>query len=258
MSEFKRWALRNLTSLVQTFHENGYLLVRGALEPAQVERLREGVLRAFAEPEDGYGAIIRVQLFERGEVFEETIDQPGIVEIAEAILGDDCHLTAHAAALTKPGETISEWHVDDTVRFPIPEGLTLPPEIPMPCTSLTVIYYLVDVPDELGPTQFVPKSHRSGRHPPPDDPRPTYKEQVPVSAAGASGDAVIYHHQLWHRGGPNLTRDGRRVTLHISYGCRFIAQRFYPFINYRMPERVLNRADPRRRRLLGVHPRGDD
>jgi hypothetical protein len=40
------------------------------------------------------------------------------------------------------------------------------------------------------------------------------------------------------------------------YGRRFIAQRFYPFVNNRMPEAVLERAGPRRRRLFGLHPAG--
>ena len=253
---FEKWVAENLENLVAELHENGYLILRGALPPEQVERLREGVIRAFEEPDDGYGQIIRVQMFERGELFEEVIDQPGVIDLVEAILGPECHLCAQAAASTSPGNTIAEWHVDDAVRFPVPQGVKLPPEIPMPCTSLNMIYYLVDVPKELGPTQFVPKSHRSGYEPEPYDPNPTYEGNTQIWAEGKAGDLVVYHHQVWHRGGPNTA--GRRLTLHASYGCRFIAQRFYPFINYRLPEEILARANPRRQRLLGVHPRGDD
>lgn len=258
MPDFARKVPDNLNSLIAEFYENGYLILRSALSSKQIKQLHDGVLKAFDEPEDGYGPIIRVQMFERGVIFEEVIDQPGVIDLVEAILGDDCHLVAHAAALTSPTNTISEWHVDDTVRFPLPENVSLPPEIRMPCTGLNMIYYLVDVPEKLGPTQIVPKSHRSGRNPPPDAPYPIYEGNNPVSAVGNAGDVVVYHHQIWHRGGPNLIKNGRRVTLHVSYGCRFIAQRFYPFINYKMPEDILLRANPHRKRLLGVHPRMDD
>jgi hypothetical protein len=37
---------------------------------------------------------------------------------------------------------------------------------------------------------------------------------------------------------------------------RFISQRFYPFVNYQLPAHVLARADERRTRVLGVHPKG--
>jgi hypothetical protein len=37
---------------------------------------------------------------------------------------------------------------------------------------------------------------------------------------------------------------------------RFVSQRFYPFVNYQLPSRVLERADERRRRVLGFHPKG--
>lgn len=230
-------------------------MLRNVLDADQIEVLKQGVLAAFDEPDDGYGSIIRVQMFERDPIFEDMVDFPGVIDLLEAILGTNCHLCAQAAAKTSPGNTIGEWHVDDDVRFPLPSGYELPPEIPMPCTGVHLIYYLVDVPLELGPTQLVPGSHRSGFEPAPYE-EPSYKGQGPVSAVGRAGDLVFYHHAVWHRGGPNSA--GTRVTLHAAYGSRFIAQRFYPFMNYRLPTEILERSSPRRRRLYGLHPRGDD
>jgi hypothetical protein len=66
----------------------------------------------------------------------------------------------------------------------------------------------------------------------------------------------LWNDQTWHRGGPN-TSDGRlRWVQQAPYGRRFIAQRFFPFVNYHLPEAILARANPRRRRLLGLHPAG--
>ena len=105
----------------------------------------------------------------------------------------------------------------------------------------------------IGPTQFVPGSHRSGRAP---DPELVYEGRDVVSVIAKAGDCLLQNGQAWHRGAPNQTADRIRVVQQVSYGRRFIAQRFYPFVNYRLPEEVLARANPRRKRLLGVHSVG--
>jgi hypothetical protein len=66
----------------------------------------------------------------------------------------------------------------------------------------------------------------------------------------------LWHDQVWHRGAPNRTADRTRWVQQAPYGRRFIAQRFYPFVTYRMPAGILKRANPRRRRLLGLHDIG--
>jgi ectoine hydroxylase-related dioxygenase (phytanoyl-CoA dioxygenase family) len=199
-------------------------------------------------------------MFEQGPQFEEIIDNPRIIDLIEALLGADCHLIAMSALRTPPGGAIDIWHVDEVVRFPLPPGVTLDPRIAMPCFVVNLNYYLCDVNEELGPTQFVPGSHRSGRQPGPGDfdspGNPVYEGQGVVSAVGNAGTAVLWNDQTWHRGGPN-TSDGRlRWVQQAPYGRRFIAQRFFPFVNYHLPEAILARANPRRRRLLGLHPAG--
>jgi ectoine hydroxylase-related dioxygenase (phytanoyl-CoA dioxygenase family) len=251
--------MMDLQEKTEQFHRDGYLVIPEALPPDQVERLRAGVERAFAEhcPEAelyGMQRIWRPKMFERGPEFEELIDNPRVIDFIEAILGRDCHLIANSALRTGPGEGISNWHADETVRFPRPADVPLDPRIPMPCFVLNFNYYLCDVDEELGPTQFISGSHRSGRQPDPND--LTYEGRGVVSALGAAGTAVIWHDQTWHRGAPNRTEDRTRWVQQAPYGRRFIAQRFYPFINYSMPEEILERANPRRKRLLGVHSIG--
>ena len=96
---------------------------------------------------------------------------------------------------------------------------------------------------------------------------PVLAKQVPTVANGlvktrADGkleltwplqQGVMWHDQVWHRGAPNQSKDRVRWVQQAPYGRRFIAQRFYPFINYRMPAAILERANPRRKRLLGLH-----
>lgn len=259
--------MAELTERIAQFHRDGFLVLPDAIAPEEVAILRAGVERAFAEPcEEAalYGPVManiwRPKMFERGPEFEALVDNPRVVDIVEAILGPDCHLIAMSALRTGRDETISSWHTDETVRFPRPADVPLDPRIPMPCFNLNLNYYLCDVDEGLGPTQFIPGSHRSGRSPQPEDMgpdgSPVYEGRGVFSAIGAAGTAVMWHDQVWHRGGPNKSEDRLRWVQQAPYGRRFIAQRFYPFVNYHLPEAILERANPRRKRLLGVHPVG--
>ena len=256
----------DIPALLEQFHRDGFLVIHDAISPEDVATLRAGVEADF-EREDpvavvygGLQKIWRPMMFEHGPEFEALVDNPRIIDLVEAILGRDCHLIAISALRTGPGEGISFWHADETVRFPRPDGVPLDPRIPMPCFNLNLNYYLCDVDEEIGPTQWVPGSHRSGREPRPEDRdengNPTYEGKSAVSGLGPAGTAVLWHDQVWHRGAPNQTTDRVRWVQQAPYARRFIAQRFYPFINYHMPEEILERANPRRKRLLGVHGPG--
>jgi ectoine hydroxylase-related dioxygenase (phytanoyl-CoA dioxygenase family) len=259
--------MSDLAEQVEQFHREGYLVVPDALSAQEASALRAGLERVFGEshPEaELHGGqmmkIWRPRLFEHGPEFEAVVDNPRVMDLVEALLGPDCHLIAMSALRTGPGEGIDSFHSDETVRFPRDRDVPLDPRIRVPCFVLNFNYYLCDVDEDLGPTQFVPGSHRSGRQPGPEDRdsegMPFYEGQGVVSALGTAGTAVMWHDQIWHRGAKNRTADRFRWVQQAPYGRRFIAQRFYPFITYRMPEEILERATPKRKRLLGVHPPG--
>lgn len=239
---------------IAELHEQGFTLLHDVLDDAEVETLRTGVETAFEAPDDGYGPIIRVKMFERGEAFEDLIDRSPAVDIAETVLGDNCHVIAMNALNTPPGTGIDEWHADEEVIVPLPDEVELDPRVQMPVLLFTCMYYLVDVEPDMGPTQLVPRSHRSGCQPPDEDP-PMYKGAEPVSIHAEAGDVLIFNGQTWHRGARNES-ERNRIVQQVVYGKRWIAQRFHPFVNYTLPEEVIDRASPRRRRLLGMHERG--
>ncbi|MDA0322033.1 MAG: phytanoyl-CoA dioxygenase family protein [Verrucomicrobia bacterium] len=259
--------MSDINPLIEQFDRDGFLVIPNALTKHEAEQVRRGVERTFAQPDEtanlygGIAASWRPTMFERGEEFEALVDNPRIIDIVEAILGNDCHLIAMSALKTGPGESVAPmFHVDETVRFPRPKDVPLDPRIPVPCSNLNLNYYLCDVDEELGPTQLVPTSHRSGRAPEPADHDkrglPAYEGRHAVFATGEAGTAVMWHDQIWHRGAPNRSKDKIRWVQQSPYASRFIAQRFRPFINYHFPDEILARANPRRRRLFGDHPPG--
>lgn len=247
----------DLVQHLEEFNRQGFTVVRGALPAEQADAIRSGVLEAFAGPEDGYGGHIRTKMFERGDDFVKLLEQPRVIDIAEALLGHNCHMFAMNSLLTKQGEGIDYWHVDEELFFPIPEGATLDPRIVMPTFLITCIYYLVDVTEEMGPTQLVPGSHRSGQHPDPSQDPPVYEGVEPVSIIAKKGDCLMFTGQVWHRGAKNIS-DTPRICQQVMYGRRWVSQRFYPFVTYRMPEHTIAAAEGNKRltRLLGFHPRG--
>ena len=251
---------------IRRFERDGFLLLPGALSAREVERLRAGLERAFAKPLQSEEAELRgpdvarfwrPRLFEQGPEFENLVDHANVIDLIEAILGADCHLIAMNALKTGPGDGISTWHTDEAVRFPRPADVPLDPRVPVPCFVVNMNYYLCDVDEELGPTQFIPGSQRSGRQPGPEDMDsnglPIYEGRGVVSAVGKAGTAVLWNDQIWHRGATNLSQDRFRWVQQAAYGRRYISQRFWPYVKYQMPDEILERANPRRKRLLGLH-----
>ncbi len=243
--------------VIDDFHRDGFALLPGVLAD-EAPRLRALIDRVFDDPAyagNRYGDWIAARLFETDPVLRDLLVAEPWITLAEEVLGPDCHLVAQNTVRNRPGEAITGWHVDDELFFPLPEGVERhDPRVRLPKFLFTIQILLSDVPDEAhGPTQFVPGSHYAGRQP--SGETPTFAGRGPVSILGRAGDAYLHDPQCWHRGAPN-TSTATRYLLQIAYGRRWIAQRFHPFIDYRMPEHVWDGAGERLQRVLGRHPKG--
>lgn len=244
--------------LASRFLRDGFVMLPGALSPEETRLLRQGVHAAHQAPcpTGNPTQFHRHQMFRRGPEFEAILDREPAVDVAETVLGDNCHVIANNTVYTGPNSGIDRWHVDETVLFPMLDGVRLDPRIEMPCHIMTALYYLDDVPLELGPTQVVPGSHRSGRRPPQTDAELVWDGRGYETMVADAGDCLLLNGQTWHRGATNRTSDRHRHVLQVTYGRRFISQRFYPYVNHVIPQEILDRATPRRQRLLGMHEHG--
>ena len=70
-----------------------------------------------------------------------------------------------------------------------------------------------------------------------------------------AGDVYILNSQIWHRGSQNNSVRNRYLIT-MTFGKRFISQRFYPFLNYIVPQHVLECSTSHQLRLLGMHKKG--
>lgn len=250
--------------IISDFLRDGYAVIPNILTPHEVDALKRGIdfildNPYFAATRNQYGSWIATRMFETDQVFRDILVREPIIGLAEALLGDQCHLMAQNAVRNKKGEAIDTFHVDDAdplPEVPCPDDIARhDPRYKLPVIRMTVQILLTDIESLAdGPTEFVPGSHYSGRTPN-DRYKPTFEGRGPVSIMAKAGDIYLHNGQCWHRGAP-ITSDKRRYLMQNAYCRRWASSRFYPFLNYHLPDHVLEGASERLLRVLGKHPTG--
>ena len=222
--------------------EQGYCLVHNALEPAQLDELRETLVRVAAEEiangtdyvyEDGSNQRVWV-LLNKGRCFEELVQNEIALELVGHLLGPSFLLSNVNANIAGPGGKPMFLHSDqDYVPSPFPEYALV----------TNVMWFLDEFTDENGATRIVPMSHKL-RH------NPDYTQQYDtVAVTGPPGTAMIFHVALWHQTGANRTKDQKRHGI-LTYYCRPFMRQQENFFKS-LDNAVLERATPRLRQLLG-------
>jgi ectoine hydroxylase-related dioxygenase (phytanoyl-CoA dioxygenase family) len=252
---------------VERFDRDGYILVENVLPPEWCAELRDDLDRAMAAEGDqlrggqiNIGLVVR--MFEQSRANLRLFDLEPIVTFAETLIGRDetrlgaeaVHVIHNNSFVTRPGGGITTWHQDDPAHFKVTHG-DPPTNVRLPVLLFTANYYLTDVTTrEHGGTEAIPGSHLFGAEPPTDLAGTEWESRVEPNTAPA-GSVVMFNSQVWHRGGPNQTDQTRYIT-QVSYARRIVGHKYFPFMNYEMPEHVYADADPRLRRLLGFLPTG--
>jgi len=244
---------------VEAFHRDGCLFLTNVLPPEWCAELRADLERALSgNPnglnQDNASLILAHRMFETSAANLRLFDMEPIASFAEALIARNCHVIHNNSFMTPPGRGITTWHQDDPPHYLVTEGEP-PTNVRLPVMVFTANYYLTDVTERAhGGTETIPGSHLYGASPPGVIEGTRWEESVQYNL-GPAGSVILFNCQVWHRGGPN-TSDRTRYITQVTYGRRLVGHKYYPFMNYTMPEHVYVGASPRLRRLLGFLDHG--
>ena len=235
---------------LQTFNDEGYLIVEDALSPEMVDKLTPAIDRIDAEERKTQGLgphdlMKKFRTIAADDLFLELLDNPKVFPLLWDILGWNIQLyISHLIVYPPEGSDVPRtqkgagWHQDG--GRPVQEM-----ERPHPRLSLKVSYWFSDVrgPDR-GAMRIVPGSHKLDERPlqsdPDGDPEGAIELQI------EPGTAVLFDRRLWHSRGWNYS-DVTRKVLFIGYSYRWLRGLDYNV----MPSELLAKCDPIRRQLLG-------
>lgn len=230
---------------------DGFLLLPGVLDRQQIGQLQAAISALKPMHWDYNGQLEHYKcVFNRDPLWLAYLDLAGVIELAEAALGEDCHVIGQTAWRSHPGCQGLPLHLDYLV-MDLPPALLADPEFELPMQICTVQFYLDDIDAELGPTQVISASHRAGRKPAPAEQH--WQGQSTQNLLCRAGDALMFRSELWHGSGDNHSADRTRSMLQVHYGRRMVAQKFAPYLYWQFNPSVLAVATARQRRLLGEH-----
>lgn len=250
----KTVALDDQEGQLRAMEEDGFVLIPGVLSPDQIAASRAALDRLQHFGIDGqWGDGLKWHfkcVFNRERIWLNHSDRAGVVDLAEKLMGEQCHMIGMSAWKTFPGGDRPYIHTDKLWAPHLPEALWEDPRFSLPPNICTAHYYLQDQTVDLCPTYVIPGSHRSGRSPGPNE--NTWKGREPQPVLCKAGDCLFFRSEVWHGGSKNES-ERTRYLLQVHYAHRDVAQKFSPWPFHLNPE-ILAVANPRQRRLLGEHP----
>jgi ectoine hydroxylase-related dioxygenase (phytanoyl-CoA dioxygenase family) len=249
----RTFALDDVEGMTRAMHEDGFALIPGVLSPEEVQDCKAAIDRLKPFGYDHMGKTEHYKcVFNRESIFFNLMDRPGVVDLAEKTMGDQCHIIGLTAWKSHPGHNGWGPHTDHTL-VTVPQEVASNPEH-FPIYLCTAHYYLNDIHEDLCPTWVIPGSHKSGRAMGwgrGDNDEWEGRKLEPVICK--AGDVLFFRSAIWHTGSLNKTEDEIRYLIQVHYSHRTIAQRFSPF-PFQFNQELMANANERQMRLLGKHP----
>ena len=260
-----------ISEWVEQFNRDGFLFLEDMLKEEHIAQLKADLdwsLAHFTSRDKDPNSKLSPQstkssnrlchrMFEHSPANLNLFDLEPIASFAEALVATNCHVIHNNSFITPPGGGITTWHQDDLPHYVVTDGEP-PTNVHLPVLVFTCNYYLTDVTEiEHGGTEVIPGSHLIGATPRQvfnTDAWETWQNKVHYNL-GKAGSVIMFNNQVWHRGGPNQSNRSRYIT-QITYGRRLIGHKYYPFMNYTLPEHVYRNANPRLKRLVGFLDHG--
>ena len=211
----------------ELFHRDGFVVIRDALDPAQLARMGDAAERALAEmlavdptcaAGGGAGGLPHRYSFGSSSAsrhmlhvdeWVELVDLPTTTPILTEIFGSANYILIGAGGdVAMPGAIEYQGLHSDNVWSELhdPTGRVSTRELPVP--AVTINFPMCDLTPQNGPTRQIPGTQNS-RHPIPnlhDEPEwMKLSTLCPVPA----GSAIFRDLRAWHGGTPNLSLDVR-------------------------------------------------
>ncbi len=259
--------------IVQAMHRDGFVHIPNVLKEDEIAALRSVTDRLMDDPEmlarecpelheQRYVQMFNAQVMDipfilrntlaLDPIFSQMLMREPILGLAEALVGPNCRFCGQNVLRNQPDVSIERWHVDGALHFPSPEDASRHTQgVRPPVLWFTVQIALTDIDSiEHGPTQYVPGSHLSGKHPNSQE-YPEFESQAPVSIFCKAGDIYLQDPQCWHRGSPN-TSNRSRYLMQNQYAVDWAFRRFGWMNRVPVQDEVLAAADDRLLRVLGL------
>lgn len=228
-----------------SFEQDGFLVVPGALGPAEVEHHAAALRRLHTNT----GVLHRLGAVSACPTMLPLVDHPRVFGLVWSVLGWNIHLY-HSHLDVHPPVPADQpdrfvWHQDGG-----PQNRDLETD-PRPRLSVKVAFWLSDLSEpDRGNLEVLPGSHldnRLSRPPTPEVPWPRPDGAVPILAQ--PGDAILLDRRLWHARSTNRSTLTRRAAF-FAYTYRWITAREHLTVD-------LPGLTPVQQQLLGTLPESD-
>ena len=220
------------TQQIESYFENGYLLVEDVVTPEQLQRM-QGITHELIDRsrhmtksnslydlDDGHSSetpkLTRIKLpHKQDPFFWDVLQNSGITEVLRQLVGANAILQTSKLNVKAPGGGAAvEWH-QDWAFYPHTND-----------DMLAFGVFLDDVTGENGPLQVIPGSHKGpvlnhnsadnvfcGAVDPSD---PDFQIEKAVTITGKAGSMSIHHARTLHGSAPNVSD---RARLMLFYEC---------------------------------------
>jgi ectoine hydroxylase-related dioxygenase (phytanoyl-CoA dioxygenase family) len=237
---------RITTEQIETFAEDGVLVVRNAIDtPTRIRLLEAGdrLAASFLNQSEEKYLQERRELIQQDAFFDLVAHGPAVSLIIQ-LLGPNIHLQSAGMIYKHPEDPGTEpaargWHRDIGITSDLGHDQ-------LPLVGIKVCYCLTDFHGpNAGLTSVVPKSHKSGKPLPVHDGEfgPRNAKDLNLNA----GDAFLFENRIYHSATRNLANRTSKVVIY-GYAYRWMK----PDLNLDIPdEALLEKAEPVARQLLG-------
>lgn len=220
----------------------GYVLLPELFDSQKVAEARLQILQLAAE--QPAGRFLQVEersrlykLVDESKIFEQMVQHPQVIEVAEAILGSDMTLGGFSAHILYPGASNMGAHVD------YPYFTMTPPYPTTPVLEVQAIWMMEDFTETNGAPLFAANTQRLGQFP-----DPKQFAEIAHKVTGTAGSVVLSHGLCWHDTSINRSEQPR-VSVLGNYNPKFIRPLENPA--QQMSSAFLEQASPKLRQLLG-------